>query len=192
MRTFADKPVEWDFEDEITHLPFCVKAAEQSDRFVVGDEDGFVSIVDGEGQVQGQHAIHPSAIFDVKWYDNDSSMLTASGDQTVKIFDITQQQESRSFSGHNASVKSVCAMNDSPHTLASGSRDGSIRYWDTRSKSSVAMSFRAHTLQAPVKRRRSSAGDASGSGTVSGVVFSRDDSMLISSGASDGYDYLSI
>ena len=60
-------------------------------------------------------------------------MLTASGDQTVALWDTHSAQRLGTFTGHTASVKSVSPWAACHDVFASGGRDGRICLWDSRS-----------------------------------------------------------
>ena len=52
---------------------------------------------------------HENAAFDVKWINDDSQLLTASGDQTVALWDMATSTSLARFRGHHCSVRSVTA-----------------------------------------------------------------------------------
>ena len=51
-------------------------------------------------------------------------MLTASGDQTVALWDTAHADQLASFRGHSGSVKAVCPLPAAPAVFASGARRG--------------------------------------------------------------------
>lgn len=59
-------------------------------------------------------------------------MATASGDQSVRIFDVRQQTCVSVLQGHRSSIKQAFFNPLSPSVLTSCSRDGSINMWDLR------------------------------------------------------------
>lgn len=59
-------------------------------------------------------------------------MLTASGDQTVSLWDTGHADLLASFRGHSGSVKTVCPMPGAHAVFASGARDGALMVWDAR------------------------------------------------------------
>ncbi len=62
----------------------------------------------------------------------DTRILTASGDQTVALWDTNSAQRLGNFMGHTASVKSVSPWPACHDVFASGGRDGRICLWDSR------------------------------------------------------------
>ena len=50
---------------------------------------------------------HSNAIFDVDWMDGEDKIVTASGDQTVALWDINTGDRMCTFRGHTSSVRSV-------------------------------------------------------------------------------------
>ncbi|KAL8280177.1 hypothetical protein RQP46_007507 [Phenoliferia psychrophenolica] len=107
--------------------------------FAVADEEGTVGLVNGsedsrhdEETGRTSFKAHHNAIFDLAWSDDDSMIATASGDQTVKIWDAETRTCTGVLAGHTCTIKNVTWDPFSPHMLATASRDGSIRVWDRR------------------------------------------------------------
>ncbi|KAL4443774.1 hypothetical protein ABPG75_011511 [Micractinium tetrahymenae] len=111
----------------------------------IADEEGYVSIVDtacqlptemaddwGPNKPRAQWAAHRNAVFDLAWCNDDTRMLTASGDQTVSLWDTGHADLLASFRGHSGSVKTVCPMPAAHEVFASGARDGALMVWDAR------------------------------------------------------------
>ncbi|KAL8471281.1 hypothetical protein ACS0TY_028798 [Phlomoides rotata] len=76
---------------------------------------------------------HENAVFDLCWIKDDTNMLTASGDQSIKIWDIEERKCIRALMGHTGSIKSISCHPSNQEVIVSGSRDGSFAIWDTRS-----------------------------------------------------------
>lgn len=175
--------------------PFAAQFAPGSRTVAVGDEDGFVTIVDtaqtssaGTGNTI-QLACHANAIFDLSWVPGRNELLTSSGDQTVRLFDVRTQAQTRCFRGHQGSVKTISSLDAS--TFASGGRDGNICVWDGRLPEArpALVVANAHDVHAPGKRKRSGVaqGTQAGGQSVSCVCFIHDDvAKLATAGASDG------
>ena len=68
--------------------------------------------------------------------DGDDLLATASGDQTIKLWDLSSHEpvEKLMLRGHKSSVKSVQFRPGSQNELVSGAREGSIFLWDVRVK----------------------------------------------------------
>ncbi|KAJ0971544.1 hypothetical protein J5N97_019503 [Dioscorea zingiberensis] len=113
-------------------VSFC-KMSGNSHFLAVGDEDGFVSLYDtrrslpsatscteksGKARVFDWIA-HTNAIFDVCWIKDDSHIMTASGDQTIKLWNAENKKCMVLLAGHTGSVKSI-----SPHASNPGLKWG--------------------------------------------------------------------
>ncbi|TFK27038.1 WD40 repeat-like protein [Coprinopsis marcescibilis] len=105
----------------------------------VADEEGTVNIFnttkrqDWEQAPQHQSLqIHNNGVFQVKWNHDDTSLATCSGDQSVRITDISTSKITHVLRGQSSTAK--CISWDPSHTqlLTSGNRDGSICLWDLR------------------------------------------------------------
>lgn len=150
----------------------------------IADEEGFVSIVrdgDEENQLYArQFEAHSNAVFDVRWTKDGSRIATASGDQTVRVWNAdvmgmgrlrtvdTHLRNARDDSsqegalvadcrGHAGSVKCIAVSPESSDVIVSGSRDGAIRLWDLRTPTmngSCCKVEDAHRLERRPRRRR--------------------------------------
>ena len=69
-------------------------------------------------------------------------LATASGDQTIRVWDMRPQQPEAvaTLRGHKGSVKAVEFRPHSRNQLVSGARGGDVILWDTRTSSGQAMS----------------------------------------------------
>ncbi|CAN6446494.1 unnamed protein product [Victoria cruziana] len=115
----------------------------------VADEDGFVALYDTrrrlpssrfptaqpvEAKVSEWFA-HSNAVFNACWAKEDSVLMTASGDQTIRAWDVESRQLLDVMWGHSGSIKTLCSHPLNPDLLVSGSRDGCIALWDRRCNS---------------------------------------------------------
>ena len=170
--------------------PFAAQFQPGTQTVAVGDEEGYVTLVDttlscNNGSNATHYMCHNNAIFDLAWVPGHAQLLTASGDQTIRLSDVATQAEVRCFRGHRASVKAISTLD--ANTFASGGREGDICVWDDRlaePRPSLVVS-NAHEVAPPGGKRKRGTGVSAGVQSVSCVCF-LDDAKLASAGASDG------
>ncbi|KAK2975243.1 hypothetical protein RJ640_027992 [Escallonia rubra] len=131
------------------------------------------------------------AQFDHSFYlSEDCNMLTASGDHTIKIWDIQAKKCIGTMLGHAGSVKSICSHPTNHDLLVSGSRDGSFALWDTRCciisdnqswMTSIAAHDRAHVSTNGRQTRRGKAASKS----ITSVLYLKDEVSIATAGAVD-------
>jgi WD40 repeat protein len=126
-------------EEEAPCLPFSTSASNRSSLIAIGDESGMVRLVESaQDEEPGfiypyiTFQCHDNAIFDLSWSPDDLTLASASGDQTVRIFDVTKQQPLYILRHHYNSVKTVSFSSANPSILCSSGRDGSFNIWDLR------------------------------------------------------------
>jgi WD40 repeat protein len=90
-------------------------------------------------------------------------LASASGDTTVKLWDVASGRALRTLSGHNGFVESV-AFSPGGESLVSGCQDGSIKFWD------VANGLEVKTLSGHTH-------------SVNGVTFSPNGKLIASASA---------
>ncbi|XP_065124939.1 denticleless protein homolog [Paramisgurnus dabryanus] len=164
----------------------------------VANEEGFVTIFNtGEikSSVLKEWQAHDNAVFDIAWVPGANSLVTASGDQTARLWDVITGDLLGTFKGHQCSLKSVAFSKHETAVFSTGGRDGNIMVWDTRCSkkdgyyrqvkqiSGAHMKPERHTPQ--TKKRRGMAPPVDSQQGVTVVLFC-DDNKLISSGAVDG------
>ena len=97
------------------------------------------------------------------------------GDNDGKIFLTTCNEggkwstDNRPFTGHKGSVEDIQWSPSEPHVFASASSDGTVKIWDTRSKS------RTHRISVQVSNT-----------DVNVISWSRQNAFLLATGADDG------
>ncbi|PON41578.1 Guanine nucleotide-binding protein, beta subunit [Parasponia andersonii] len=130
-------------------VSFC-KSSKSSYILAVSDEDGYVSLFDtrrhfpsssshqenAEKSRVCEWVAHHNAVFDVCWVKEGTQILTASGDQTMKVWDVQEKKCVAVLMGHTGSVKSMSPHPTNAEIIVSGSRDGSFALWDMRCNSS--------------------------------------------------------
>ncbi|GBC05532.1 hypothetical protein RclHR1_06280005 [Rhizophagus clarus] len=168
------------------------------------DEEGTVGFIDARydnsielERVRNEFRAHDNAVFDVMWSHDDCSMVTASGDQTAKLWDVELQQCKATFGGHTCSIKSVNFSPLNPNLWVTSSRDGNIFIWDTRLIGLCSEAFKpiisirnAHSHDIPKKKSKKNSQlppiRSKPTSSVTGVQFLlNQDLLLASSGASD-------
>ncbi|GAB4847873.1 hypothetical protein Ancab_026933 [Ancistrocladus abbreviatus] len=182
-------------------VSFC-KTIRSAHILAVSDEDGYLSLFDtrlklssfatsqenaGKSRVSSWVA-HQNAIFDICWIKDGAGILTASGDQTIKVWDVQEGKCTGVLIGHTGSVKSVCSHPTNSDLAVSGSRDGSFSLWDFRCKSnhgrdcimSTAVVNRAH-ISARKHFRRSKAASMS----ITSVLYLKDEVSVATAAAVD-------
>lgn len=164
------------------------------------DENGTIRLYNtnlaGENAIITDWTAHSNAVFDVEWSHSEHKLLTASGDQTLCLWDVNCQKKLLTCKGHTSSVRSVKYRPMDNAVFASGSRDGHVRIWDSRCNikedrlSSVNVIKNAHSVsqQNANKKRKSRSGPAQSQDSQQSVtcVAFQNDHLLTSSGAVDG------
>ncbi|NWH88356.1 DTL protein, partial [Aegithalos caudatus] len=171
----------------------------------VANEEGFVRLYDTEAQTTSkiifkEWQAHSNAVFDLAWVPGEHRIVTASGDQTAKVWDVRAGELLGICKGHQCSLKSVAFSRFEKAVFCTGGRDGNIMVWDIRCNKKdgfyrqVNQISGAHnvvdkqTPSKPKKKRQNLRGlaplvDFQQSVTV--VLF-QDEHTLISAGAVDG------
>ena len=72
---------------------------------------------------------HQAAVYDVAWLPDGQSLVSASFDQTLKLWDVSSRTVIRTMEGHTGIVLSVAVSPDGT-LIASGASDNSIRLWE--------------------------------------------------------------
>ncbi|NXI45265.1 DTL protein, partial [Galbula dea] len=171
----------------------------------VANEEGFVRLYDTEAQTTSklifkEWQAHSNAVFDLAWVPGEHRIVTASGDQTAKVWDVRAGELLGTCKGHQCSLKSVAFSRFEKAVFCTGGRDGNIMVWDTRCNKKdgfyrqVNQISGAHNMpdkqtpSKPKKKRQNLRGlaplvDFQQSVTV---VLLQDEHTLISAGAVDG------
>uniref|UniRef100_A0A671N9V2 Denticleless protein homolog n=1 Tax=Sinocyclocheilus anshuiensis TaxID=1608454 RepID=A0A671N9V2_9TELE len=170
----------------------------QQNSLAVANEEGFVTIFNtGEKQssVLKEWQAHDNAVFDIAWVPGANSLVTASGDQTARLWDVVTGDLLGTFKGHQCSLKSVAFSKQERAVFSTGGRDGNIMIWDTRCskkdgfyrqvKQITCAHMKPEKYTPQIKKRRGMAPPVDSQQGVTVVLFC-DESKLISSGAVDG------
>lgn len=91
-----------------------------------------IQLLDAEdGQALAILRGHESSVFGLAFTADGRSLLSASMDRTLRVWDIAKEQEQIRFVGHQGAVRSLALH--SPSGLAvSGGSDGMLNFWDIR------------------------------------------------------------
>ncbi|KAJ1997421.1 hypothetical protein GGI04_005412 [Coemansia thaxteri] len=90
----------------------------------VGEDDGLKPVA--------RWRVHDNSAFDLEWSLDNTRMVTASADETCRLWDVEQQKLLGMFSGHTQTVRSISWRHGDQHCFSTASRDGSIMMWDLR------------------------------------------------------------
>nr|XP_034491783.1 WD repeat-containing protein 17 isoform X5 [Marmota flaviventris] len=102
---------------------FCIAwSHKDSKRIATCSGDGFCIIRTIDGKVLHKYK-HPAPVFGCDWSQNNNS---------VRIWDYTQDVCINILSGHTAPVRGLMWNTEIPYLLISGSWDYTIKVWDTR------------------------------------------------------------
>ncbi|KAF6137003.1 hypothetical protein GIB67_030767 [Kingdonia uniflora] len=187
-------------------VSFC-KSSGNSHILAVAAEDGYVRIYDTHWKLPSSNTCrenpeearvcdweaHKNAIFDIRWIKDDTNLLTASGDQTINVWNVERKKCVIVLKGHTGSVKSLCSHPSNPDLVLSGSRDGSFAFWDLRCQPSyrsrsgdlflspTSVVNGAHVSAQGKWNRRTKAASMS----ITSVLYLKDDISIASAGAVD-------
>jgi denticleless len=146
---------------------------------------------------------HFNAVFDIAWMPYHLKLVSASGDHTARLWDVTESKllSIREFCGHTRSVKVVNFRKNDCSVFATGGRDGAVLIWDLRSSANGDVIqkadnriYSAHVGNGPTTpstRRRGTRNTTPklppnvSNSSVTGLVF-QDENTLISCGPGDG------
>ncbi|XP_039593884.1 denticleless protein homolog [Polypterus senegalus] len=178
--------------------PFgCTFSSAQGIQHVlaVANEEGIIRLYDTEAcrtPVLKEWLAHSNAVFDIAWVPGEHKLVTASGDQTAKLWDVKTSELLGIFKGHQCSLKSVAFAKQEKAVFCTGGRDGNIMVWDMRCSKKdgfykhVKQISGAHnkpSKETPLKQKKKKQPTSQQSVTA---VLMRDEHSLLSAGAVDG------
>ncbi|KAJ8432151.1 hypothetical protein Cgig2_006853 [Carnegiea gigantea] len=171
----------------------------------VTDEEGYVSLIDtraklkpsatheqnAEKAIVSSWVAHDNSVYEICWIKDDTHMLTASADHTIKVWDVQQKRCNAVLRGHTGSVKSVCCHPTNSDLIVSGSRDGSFALWDLRCNPGQGRQWitpigQVNGAHITVKRKRFMKGKAA-SMTVTSVLYLKDELSIATAGAVNSF-----
>lgn len=111
-----------------------LRAAEWSNRkdwLVAANDEGTVYYLQPTLNNPHQFKGHDAPIRDIAFAPSDVKFVTASDDNTLKIWDFTSSTNESTFKDHGWDVK-ACDWHPTKGLVVSGSKDHSVRLWDPR------------------------------------------------------------
>ncbi|KAH6674289.1 WD40-repeat-containing domain protein [Halenospora varia] len=112
---------------------------------VAGDETGKIQVFDVNSRaILKTWEEHKQPVWTTKFSPTElTTLMSASDDRTVRLWDLPSQESTTTFIGHTDYVRSGCFM---PGTMSNmiltGSYDETVRLWDPRVPNKAAMIFK--------------------------------------------------
>ena len=103
----------------------------KQDWLVAANDEGTVFYLQPTLNLTHQFKAHESPIRDVAFSPTDTKFVTASDDNTLKIWDFTSSMNESTYTDHGWDVKAV-DWHPQKGLIVSGSKDHSVRLWDPR------------------------------------------------------------
>ncbi|XP_075386214.1 denticleless protein homolog [Tenrec ecaudatus] len=170
----------------------------------VANEEGIVRLYNTKSQTCKNKCFkewlaHWNAVFDLAWVPGEFKLVTASGDQTARLWDVNTGELMGACRGHQCSLKSVAFSKFQTAVFCTGGRDGNIMVWDTRYNkkdgyyrqvNQISGAHNTSDKQTPSKPKKKQnlkglAPSVDFQQSVTVVLF-QDENTLISAGAVDG------
>jgi WD40 repeat protein len=90
---------------------------------------------------------HEWAVVSAEFSDDGKFIITASEDNTARIWDAANGKELSVLAGHTARVTSVAfAPGDNPTRAVTASQDGAVKLWDTQENKEI-LTLDGHTRE---------------------------------------------
>ncbi|KAL8916196.1 MAG: hypothetical protein Q9208_008648 [Pyrenodesmia sp. 3 TL-2023] len=112
---------------------------------VAGDESGAIQVFDVHSRaILKTWKEHKQPVWTTKFSPTDNTtLMSASDDRTVRLWDLPAQQSVTTFTGHQDYVRSGAFMQgQAAGLLVSGSYDQTVKIWDPRAPSAAVMTFK--------------------------------------------------
>ncbi|XP_060925494.1 WD repeat-containing protein 1 [Limanda limanda] len=127
----------------------CVRFSPDGERFVTAGADGLIFMFDGKtgealGSLGGEKA-HNGGIYAVSWSPDSSQLISASGDKTVKLWDVGAKTAVTTFNmGTDVTDQQLGCLWQNDHLL-SISLAGYINYLDKNSPNRPIRTVKGHS-----------------------------------------------
>ena len=79
---------------------------------------------------------HKNAVLEVKWL-TENHVISCSADKTVSLWDANKGTRVRKYTDHTAIVNTCSIGSNNTNVFVSGSDDGYVVMWDSRSKQCI-------------------------------------------------------
>lgn len=115
---------------------FCCKFNPEGDVIASGGNDRVIFLWATFGECDNLHTMrgHSGAITELKFSTDGERIYTSSVDKTVAIWDINVGDRIKKLKGHAGFINTLDVARRGPTMICTGSDDGTIKLWDTRSK----------------------------------------------------------
>ena len=125
----------WSKHKNVVH---CLSYRKDGKLLVAGDGDGSANIYDVgvSKSIIRRLRGHDGAIYAAAFCPDNTRVVTAGKDQTVKVWDVPTGQVVMNLQGHSDSVRSLLTLGDD--LIISGGSDGKIIKWEQGAVSCVA------------------------------------------------------
>lgn len=113
---------------------------------MAGDESGLIQVFDINSRaILKTWKEHKRPVWMSRFSPGDpTTLMSASDDMTVRLWDLPSESSERTFTGHSDYVRSGAFMSgqQSSNLIVSGSYDQTVRLWDSRVQGRAAMTFK--------------------------------------------------
>lgn len=112
---------------------------------VAGDESGAIQVFDINSRaILKTWKEHKQPVWTTKFSPVEpTTLMSASDDRTVRLWDLPSQESTTTFTGHQDYVRSGAFMpGQASDLLVSGSYDQTVKLWDPRAPVSAVMTFK--------------------------------------------------
>jgi WD40 repeat protein len=89
---------------------------------------------------------HSKLVRDLAFVEDDTKLLTASDDWSIKMIDVSSEKVVQTFEGHKLGVTSISVHQSDPRVFFSTSFDKNIKIWDLRTKECVGTAVTGSAL----------------------------------------------